>query len=146
MASFEVGRGGARGQDRPAAIPDGGYAVAGPPNTVDAYIAASPESVQSVPTEIRRTIQRAAPGCEERMSYQIPAFRLSRTRSIYVGAWKRRIGLYPIPRFDGELDEALARYRRTKDTLHFPRSAAVPYSLIERIVTALLAEGRQGKA
>lgn len=120
--------------------------MAGPLNTVDAYIAASPESVQKVLTEIRHAIQRAAPGCEDRISYQIPAFRLSRTRSIYVGAWKRHIGLYPIPRFDGELDEALAPYRRTKDTLHFPHSAAVPYSLIERIVTALLAESHQGKA
>ena len=68
------------------------------PKNIDEYIAGFPNNVQEILERIRMTIRKAAPGAEETISYQIPTFTLKGKYLIYFAAYKKHIGLYPVPR------------------------------------------------
>ncbi len=72
----------------------------------------------------------------------MPCFSHDGEYLVYLGAWKKHIGLYPIPAFDGELEHDVAPYRAAKDTVRFPYNKAIPYDLIERLVVALVERKR----
>jgi uncharacterized protein YdhG (YjbR/CyaY superfamily) len=103
------------------------------PESVDAYIAAFPSAVQLILKKIRQTVRKAAPGAEETISYQIPAFKL-RGVLVYFAAFKAHIGFYPPVRGDAKLEKALAPYAGEKGNLRFPLAEPIPYRLIERVV------------
>jgi len=69
------------------------------------------------------------------MGLLIPRVRAS---LVSFAGWKHHIGLYPIPRADDALEQELAPYRATKDTLRLPLSKPIPYDLIERLVAFLV--------
>jgi len=106
--------------------------------TVDDYVASLPTDVQTVVDRLRHTIREAAPGIEETISYQMPAIMLNGKYVVYFGAWRRHIGLYPVPDGDAELEAVLAPYRAAKGTLRFPLNEPIPFDLIERVMEALL--------
>jgi hypothetical protein len=64
------------------------------PLTVDDYIAQFPEDVQKILVKIRAVIQEAAPGAEEKISYQMPGYHLN-GGLVWFGAYKHHIGFYP---------------------------------------------------
>jgi uncharacterized protein YdhG (YjbR/CyaY superfamily) len=103
--------------------------------TVDAYIASFPKEVQTVLRKVRATIKRALPEATERISYNIPTYRLERD-VIHFGAFKRHIGLYP-PVRDPRLAARLAKYRGEKGNLQFPLDRPMPYALIGEIAKSL---------
>lgn len=107
---------------------------------VDDYIRSYPEEVRVVLTKVRRTIHNVIPAAEETTSYQIPTFVLDGKHLVYFAGWKRHLSLYPVPAADGALDEELAPYRAAKGTLRFPLTEPIPYDLIGRVVTALVAQ------
>ena len=109
-----------------------------PINSIDEYIATCPAEVQPILDEIRRVIRRAAPESEETISYRMPTFTMDGKYLVYVSAWKQHIGVYPIPRLDGTVEQEVSRYRAAKDTLRFPLGEPVPYQLIERLVGELV--------
>ena len=71
----------------------------------------------------------------------MPTVTLDGVPLMYFAAWKRHIGVYPVPPAQGALERELAPYRAAKDTVRFPLSRPVPYELIERLA-AFLAERR----
>ena len=107
-------------------------------NSIDEYIATSPAGVQPILEEIRRVIRRAAPESEETISYRMPTFTMDGRYLVYVSAWKQHIGVYPIPRLDGTLEQEVSRYRAAKDALRFPLGEQIPYELITRLVVELV--------
>lgn len=106
--------------------------------TVDEYIASLPAPVRPIVEQLRRTIREAAPATEETISYQMPAVTLHGKYVVYFGAWRKHIGLYPVPDGDADLEADLAPYRAAKGTLRFALSDPIPFDLIERVVEALL--------
>lgn len=108
------------------------------PTTIDEYIAAFPPEVRSILERIRTTIQKAAPGAEEVISYQMPSFTL-KGHLVYFGAFKKHIGFYP-PVRDEELKRETAIYAGEKGNLRFPLDHPIPYALISKIVKARVAE------
>lgn len=104
------------------------------PADIDDYIAGFPAEVQAVLKRIRTTIQKAVPGAEEAISYQIPTFRLNGKNLIHFAAFKEHVGLYPAPREDADFKEELARYGGGKGTVQFPFGKPLPLDLIRRIV------------
>lgn len=102
--------------------------------TVSEYIARFPADVQTTLERIRQTIQKAAPGAQEVISYQMPAFKLGGVL-LYFAAWQNHIGLYPPISGDKALEKAVAPYAGPKGNLQFPLSQPIPYDLIRRIVT-----------
>src|SRR5687767_8489036 len=104
------------------------------PQSIDAYIAGFPPKVQALLKQLRTTILRVAPGAEETISYQIPAFRLAGKVLIYFAAFRKHIGLYPAPRGAAELKDELAAYAGGKGTVQFPLDQPLPLGLVRRIV------------
>ena len=105
------------------------------PASVDAYLAGLPAAARTQVNRVRRAIRKAAPGVEERISYQVPAFKLGTQYLIYVAAFKAHIGVYPAPTGDAAFNAAVAPYRSGKATLKFPLDEPVPLELIATVVT-----------
>ena len=98
--------------------------------------------MQAILERIRSTIRRAAPGAQETISYQIPAFRLNGVL-VYFAAFKKHIGFYPPVRGDAALEKAVSRYAGEKGNLRFPLDEPIPYALIARIVKLSEQKARQ---
>jgi len=100
---------------------------------VDAYISRFPHKVQGILKKIRTTIRKAAPGAEEQISYQIPAFFLKGSL-VYYAAFKNHIGFYPRTTAIAKFKKELASYKGAKGSVQFPLDQPIPYALISRIV------------
>lgn len=112
----------------------------GKPASIDDYIAAQPTDVQDILHQIRATIRKAAPKATERISYGMPCW-VQEGVLVYVGAFKKHIGLYP-PVGDAALKEKAARYAGPKGNLQFPLDEPMPHALIGKIVKARIAENK----
>jgi uncharacterized protein YdhG (YjbR/CyaY superfamily) len=104
------------------------------PQNIDEYIAGFPKDVQEILEKIRTTIRKAAPAAEEAISYKMPTFNLKGQYLIYFAAYKKHIGLYPIPVGDAQFNEEVSAYQAEKGTLQFPLDKPIPYKLISKIV------------
>ena len=117
------------------------------PESIEAYLATLPAKARIQVSRVRRAIRKAVPGVEERISYQVPAFKLGTQYLIYVAAFKAHIGVYPAPSGDAAFNAAVAPYRSGKATLKFPLDRPVPLELIASVVKfrklAMLAAARK---
>jgi uncharacterized protein YdhG (YjbR/CyaY superfamily) len=104
------------------------------PKTIDEYIAAFPQDVQDILEQIRMTIKNAAPEAEETISYAIPAFTLQGRALVYFAAYKKHIGLYPVPVGNAEFNAQLSVYVAGKGTVKFPLDTPIPFDLISKMV------------
>lgn len=120
--------------------------MAGAPDTIDDYLAAQPTDAADAIEEIRLRVHRIVPEATEAIRYGMPTFMLGDRYLVYLGAWKHHIAMYSIPPFDEPLQSAVSGYRAAKDTLQFPFSRPIPFDLIDRIVTELLARRRAADA
>jgi uncharacterized protein YdhG (YjbR/CyaY superfamily) len=107
-----------------------------PPKDFDAYVAPQPRQVRAILRKIRATIRQAAPGADEVISYQMPAFKLDGRILIYFAGFKQHIGIYPPVRGDQRLMKDLKRYANEKGNLRLPLDEPIPYDLIKRIIEA----------
>ena len=113
-----------------------------PVSTVDEYIAALPEHVRPLMDAVRRSVHAAVPGVGETISYSMPTFTLDGTPLVHVAAWKKHIGLYPLPAMDDDLARDVAPYRGTESTLRLPLDA-LPFDLLERVLAAMVEQRRR---
>ena len=88
--------------------------------------------MQAILQKIRQVVQSAAPGAQETISYQIPAFKLNGVL-VYFAAFKKHIGFYPPIRGDAQLEKDVSPYAGEKGNLKFPLDQPIPFDLIERI-------------
>jgi uncharacterized protein YdhG (YjbR/CyaY superfamily) len=109
--------------------------------TVRDYIAASSPGTQPVLRKIRKTVRKAVPAAEERISYRIPAYFLDGI-VVYFAAFKNHIGLFP-PVRDAKLRKEASDYAGPKGNLKFPLDEPIPYGLIARIVKSRVKENRE---
>ena len=102
--------------------------------SIDEYIATFPEDIRALLEALRATIRAAAPGAEERISYQMPTFALN-GKLVYFAAWKNHIALYPASSGVPEVfKDELSSYAGSKGTLRFPIDQPLPLELISKIV------------
>jgi uncharacterized protein YdhG (YjbR/CyaY superfamily) len=102
--------------------------------SVDEYIASYPKDVQAILQLVRRTICKAVPAAEERISYQMPAHGSRSGPVIAFAGWKTHYSLYGATgHVVAAFKEDLAPYKVNKGTIRFPLSEAVPVKLIARI-------------
>ena len=110
------------------------------PTSIDEYIAAAPPEVRSILEKIRKTIQKAAPAAQEKISYQIPTFTL-KGNLVHFAAFQKHIGFYP-PVRDRKVRAEASVYAGEKGNLRFPLDRPIPYALISRIVKARVRENQ----
>ncbi|WP_306569173.1 iron chaperone [Faecalispora jeddahensis] len=113
--------------------------------TIDEYIAGTPEGVQPVLRQMREVIRENAPETAEKISWNMPTFYLN-GNLVHFMAHKNHIGLYPgaegIGRFAGEFDSLGLRY--FKGAVQFPLGRDMPWELIGRIVRFRVEENTNG--
>ena len=101
--------------------------------TVDEYISTFPASTKTILKELRKTIKQAAPQAEELINYNMPAFTFH-GRLVYYAAYKKHIGLYPIPSAIRAFQKDLSDYKTSKGAIQFPLDRPIPFGLITKIV------------
>lgn len=115
--------------------------TAGPPKTIDDYIAGFPRDVQALLKQVRKAIRKAAPDAEEAIRYRIPTFVLN-GNLVHFAAFKNHIGFYPSPSGIKAFKSDLFAYKCAKGSVQFPIDQAMPLSLIERVVTFRVKESQ----
>jgi uncharacterized protein YdhG (YjbR/CyaY superfamily) len=105
------------------------------PRSIVSYLASLPPDVEFIMERIRETIRSVAPDVVESIKYDMPLFQFAGTY-LYVGAWKKHIGLYPIYPAAPALEKKIAPYRARKDTVQFFYKHPIPYDLVARIASA----------
>jgi uncharacterized protein YdhG (YjbR/CyaY superfamily) len=101
--------------------------------TVDEYIATYPKHVQVFLQELRQVIHDSAPGAEEAISYQMPAFKLHGVL-VWFAAFKNHIGFYPTSSAIEAFRNQLSGYEISKGTIRFPLDKPIPFELVREIV------------
>jgi len=114
--------------------------------TVDEYVASLPDDVQPVMERLRASIRSVVPGVEETISYAMPTFTLDGLPLVHLAAWKKHVGLYPLPPMDDALAREVEPYRGAKDAMQLTYAQPIPYDLVERVVGVLLQRRRDGDA
>ncbi|MFM2399014.1 MAG: hypothetical protein RL341_1171 [Pseudomonadota bacterium] len=100
------------------------------------YFASVPQDVRAILRRIQTVVESQVPKASRSISYNMPAFKLSRT-FFYFAAFKKHIGVYPPVTSDAVLVKALAPYRGEKGNLSFPLNKPIPYELIGQVAAAL---------
>ncbi|MBX7240701.1 MAG: DUF1801 domain-containing protein [Bacteroidia bacterium] len=111
-------------------------------NTIDEYILSFPPEIQNRLTEVRKTIQEAAPEATEAIKYAIPTFVLN-GNLVHFAAFKNHIGFYPVPSGLSAFQEELSLYKQGKGSVQFPLNQPLPLDLITRIVQFRVAENAE---
>jgi len=78
-------------------------------------------------------IRLAAPGAEEKISYQMPTFYLN-GNLVHFAAYAKHIGFYPTPSGIEKFKRELSEYKHAKGSVQFPLGEPLPVDLIEKIV------------
>jgi uncharacterized protein YdhG (YjbR/CyaY superfamily) len=99
-------------------------------DNIDDYIAGFPESTQKKLEEIRATIQKAAPGATETISYGIPTFVLN-GNLVHFAGYQNHIGFYPGA---SGISTEIAGFKNAKGSVQFPLSGRLPLALVTKIV------------
>jgi uncharacterized protein YdhG (YjbR/CyaY superfamily) len=108
------------------------------PSTIDEYLAAVPPDKRAALQKLRRTIRSAIPGAEECISYGLPAFRYEGRMVAWFGAAKNHCSFYP-GGVVSACEKELEGYDTSKGTIRFPPDAALPASLVKKLLKARIA-------
>ena len=101
--------------------------------TVNEYHSTFPPGTRKKLKDMNAAIKKAAPGAEELISYNMPAFKLHGVLVYYAG-YKNHIGFYPTGSAITAFEKELSGYKTLKGTVQFPLETSLPLPLITRIV------------
>ena len=108
------------------------------PRTVDEYLAGLSQDKRAALQRLRRIIRAAAPGVEERISYQLPAFRLDGRWLMWLGAAANHCAIDGVV---GTLKDELEDYDTSgKGTVRFQPDNPLPAPLVRKLVKARIAQ------
>ncbi|MBI5290071.1 MAG: DUF1801 domain-containing protein [Chloroflexi bacterium] len=108
------------------------------PTTIDEYIKAAPKDARDALKHVRQAIREVAPDAQEKISYQMPAFKLHGRILVYFAAHTHHIGLYPAP--VEAFAKEFAKYETSKGTVRFPLDKPMPLPLIKKVVRHMAKE------
>jgi uncharacterized protein YdhG (YjbR/CyaY superfamily) len=108
------------------------------PKTIDEYLAALSDDKRAALERLRKIIRAAAPGAEECISYQLPAFRLGGKWLVWIGAAANHCAIYGVGRADA--DELKDYDISGRGTLRFQVDKPLPAPLVRKLVKARVAE------
>ena len=109
--------------------------------SVDEYIALFPKDVRKKLSQLRELISQTAPGAEERISYQMPAFFLNGVLVWFAGH-TNHIGFYPKASAISRFKREVSAFKYAKGSVQFPMDEPLPADLIEKMVRFRVIENR----
>ena len=121
--------------------------MAGKPKTIDEYLAALSDDKRAALEKLRKAIKAAAPGAEECISYQLPAFRFDGRVLVWFGAAANHCAFYPGAVVEAHKED-LKNYDTSKGTVRFQADKPLPVALVRKLVKTRIAEnaGRRTEA
>jgi uncharacterized protein YdhG (YjbR/CyaY superfamily) len=109
--------------------------------SVEQYVEEMDPEIQPRINELRDLIKATAPGVEERISYNIPGYRLNGHYLIYLSAARAHIGLYPATEtMKTHFGARLEPYLSGKATIKLKNSDPLPIDFIREIVEFKMSE------
>lgn len=102
--------------------------------TIDDYIAQFPPETQQRLQELRALVTSIAPDATDTISYAMPTFDLNGRHLVFFAAFKKHIGLYPLPGGIEAFQEELKPYKQGRGSVQFPLDRPMPWDLIRRII------------
>ena len=108
------------------------------PASIDDYLAGLNADKRAALQRLRKAIHAAAPGVEECISYQLPAFRLDGRMLVWMGATANHCSFYP-GGVVASLEKELAGYDTSKGTIRFAPDEPLPATLVRKLVKARIA-------
>jgi uncharacterized protein YdhG (YjbR/CyaY superfamily) len=115
------------------------------PATVDEYIAAAPQEAQEKLREIRAILKKVAPKAAEAIKWGYPVFEEGRILFSYA-AHKTHLNFFPTGPALEPFREELAKFKTSKDTIHFPYDKPLPKGLIRKIAAYRAKQVRENDA
>jgi len=112
----------------------------GKPETIDEYLAPLSGEKRAALEKLRRAIRSVAPGAEECISYNIPAFRLGGRLLVGFGAAANHCAFYPGAHPVKAHSDELKVYTTLKGTIRFPADRPLPAALVRKLVKTRIAE------
>ena len=102
--------------------------------TVDEYLDTVPPAHRTLLRKLKKLIREVAPGAEETISYNMPAYRYN-GYLVYFASFARHCSLFPaggeiFTKFANELKE----YKTSKGTIQFSTDKPLPDNLIRKII------------
>ena len=111
---------------------------------IDDYILQNPPEIQLILIQLRAMVRKAAPEAREKISYGIPAFEQNGI-ILWFGAFKDHISIFPPINGDAELQKEAARFANDKGNLLFYYNQAIPFELIERVISQKVMQNQTKK-
>ena len=102
-------------------------------DSVESYIATFPVETQKQLEQIRTIIKQTVPEAEEKISYDMPAYKLN-GMLVYFAGYAKHIGFYPGAACIIAFQERLTSYKISKGTVQFPLNRPLPQELIAEMV------------
>lgn len=111
-----------------------------PPESIDEYLDALPETPRATLDKLRKTIHTIVPEAEETISYMIPTFKY-KGGLVGFGATVNHCALYVMsPAVMESMKDELTSYDTSKGTIRFPHNKPLPATLLKKIITARIRE------
>lgn len=110
--------------------------------TVEDYLDGFPPDTRDLLRKVRETIQKAAPGAQEVISYRMPAYKLKGVL-VYFAGYRHHIGFYPGASGIQAFQSELTPYKWARGSVQFPLDRPVPFKLIDDIVRYRVRENLQ---
>lgn len=101
---------------------------------IDTYIETFPPLTQRKLQQLRRLIRKLVPSAGECISYNMPAFRVTKGVLVYFAAYTNHIGFYPTGKGIDAIKHELDGYVWSKGAIQFPLDKPLPVALITKIV------------
>ena len=113
------------------------------PTTIDEYLAPLRDDQRVALERLRQIILSAAPGAEEAISYQLPAFRLDGRWLLWIGAAASHCAIYGV---ESAGVEGLEEFEISgKGTVRFHPERPLPDALVRKLVEARIAKNAERK-
>jgi uncharacterized protein YdhG (YjbR/CyaY superfamily) len=109
------------------------------PKSIDQYLDTLSADQRAALEKLRKDIRAAAPGAEECISYQMPAFRLEGKMVVWFGAASKHLSFFPGSDAVERHAKDLARYDTSKGTVRFPADRPLPAALVRKLVRTRIA-------
>lgn len=110
------------------------------PKTVVEYFRMLPPPWRRSLQHLRKAIHEAAPGLEECIAYDIPAFRRGERVLVCLGAARTHCSFFPGAAPLAAYADELEGFSFAKGTLRFPIGSTLPKALVKKLVRARIAE------
>ena len=110
--------------------------------SVTQYFSVFPSKIKARLKEMRDIIREAAPGAEEVISYNMPAFKQHGVLVYYAG-YEKHIGFYPTGSGIAAFQKEISAYKSSKGAVQFSLDEPLPKALITKMVKFRVKEDKE---